>query len=260
MTCGLTTAGAPSVDQGEELALHGRISNTPAREVRYGGDWQGDDYEIWVEGKMRETRLFGENLLLTRRISAKMGEDTIYMHDIVENQGYERTPFMLLYHINGGFPAVDADSLLISPTIKTTPRDKDAEVEKELYYKFLPPIKDFKERVYYHDLATEVDGTIVAALVNKKIGFGFYIKYDKNELPFFSEWKMNGQGAYTVGMEPGNCRVEGRAKERERGTLQYLEPGEKHEVHMEIGVLPSNDSISALEERISEIMKVSEPL
>src|SRR3990172_2059232 len=39
-TCGLTQAGAPTVDQGTELGLHCRVSNTPARNVSYGGEWQ----------------------------------------------------------------------------------------------------------------------------------------------------------------------------------------------------------------------------
>jgi len=255
ITCGLDTAGAPSTDDGEELGLHGRISNIKAHQVSYGGDWIGDDYEIWVEGKLRQTRMFGENILMTRRVSAKLGEDRLFIHDTVENQAFDTTPFMILYHINGGFPAVDADSVLLSPTKTATPRDKEAEVEKELYYKFLPPTPQFKERCYYHDFATEADGTVYTALANKNLGFGFYVKYNTNELPVFTEWKQNGQGMYTVGMEPANCHVQGRANERERGTLQFLEPGQKHEIHLEIGVLPSNEAIADLEGKIEKILK-----
>jgi hypothetical protein len=116
VTCGLNTAGAKGTDQGEELGLHGRISHIAAHEVCYGSEWKGDDYEMWVQGKMRQTRVFGENIQMTRRISTRMGESKLYIHDIVENQAFYTTPFMILYHINGGFPAVDADSVLISPT------------------------------------------------------------------------------------------------------------------------------------------------
>jgi hypothetical protein len=42
-------------------------------------------------------------------------------------------------------------------------------------------------------------------------------------------------------MEPANCLVDGRAKEREYGTLQFLEPGEEREYHLEPGVLTNKD-------------------
>jgi len=58
---------------------------------------------------------------------------------------------------------------------------------------------------------------------------------------------MANQGTYVVGLEPANCWVEGRAKERERG-LQFLKPGETREYHLEIGVLSSREEISQLEQ------------
>jgi hypothetical protein len=45
-----------------------------------------------------------------------------------------------------------------------------------------------------------------------------------------------GQGAYILGLEPGNCFVEGRSKDRARGTLQFLEPGESRDFQVEIAV------------------------
>ena len=87
-TSGITTAGAPSEDAGEKLGLHGRISNTPAFNFYVDGRWEGDDYWVWLLGKVRITSGLGENLLLIRKVSAKMGENKIYLEDIVENQGY----------------------------------------------------------------------------------------------------------------------------------------------------------------------------
>ncbi|HOP80618.1 MAG TPA: DUF4432 family protein, partial [Armatimonadota bacterium] len=51
VTCGLTQVGAPNIDQGTPLGLHGRISNTPAYQVSYDSKWEGDDYIMWVQGK-----------------------------------------------------------------------------------------------------------------------------------------------------------------------------------------------------------------
>jgi len=257
VTCGMTAAGAPSVDQGEELGLHGRYSNIPAKNVCVDAEWDGDDYVISVSGKIRETRVFGENFELTRKISTKLGEKRLWLSDVVENVGYDTHPFMILYHINGGFPAVDTDSDLLSPTLEARPRDKEAEVEKELYNKFAAPTQGFKERCYYHEMAADRDGFVHAALVNKAFnggqGFGFYVKYSREQLPRFIEWKMNGMGTYVVGMEPANCLVEGRDKDRARGILQFLKPGEKRQFDLEIGVLSSKDEIAELEERIARV-------
>lgn len=253
-TCGLTHAGAPCEDMGETLGLHGRISNTPASNVCVDGEWNGDDYIMWASGKIRECRLFGENLILKRKISATLGENRLFIHDIVANEGPRRTPLMMLYHMNGGFPAVDEGSLFVSPTRNATPRDADAKVDQEHYYRMDGPIAGFKERCYYHDMASDADGWVQVALINKNMPageqFGFYVKYNKNELPRFTQWKMTGSQEYVVGMEPANCLVEGRAKERERGTLQFLKPGEEREFHLEVGVLTNADDVAQFEETV----------
>jgi len=58
------------------------------------------------------------------------------------------------------------------------------------------------------------------------------------------EWKMMQQGMYVLGLEPANCWVEGRARDRERGILRFLEPGEKVEFRVEIGVMPNAEAIA----------------
>lgn len=257
VTCGLTQVGAPNIDQGEALGLHGRASYIPAHKVSYDGQWQGDEYVMWVQGKVRQTTVFGENILLTRKISTRLGDNRLWIDDTVVNEGYETVPHMILYHINGGFPAVDSGSELISPTLSVKP--SEADISTENYDIFEPPTRGFIERVYNHEMASESDGTVVTALMNKSIpgGFGFYVKYSKHELPAFTEWKMNGMGTYVVGVEPGNCLTEGRAKERARGTLQYLEPGEVRNYHLELGVLTNEQEIMSIKERIARIKQTS---
>ena len=82
---------------------------------------------------------------------------------------------------------MDAGSRLVSPTKSATPRDADSEVDKEHYYLNEPPTVGFKERCYYHDTATDKDGFVHAALINKNMPhgelFGFYVRYNRNELP-----------------------------------------------------------------------------
>lgn len=254
VTCGLSYAGAPCEDRGKPLGLHGRISNTPAERVCIDTGWDGDEYYLKATGELHESSVFGENLVLRRQILARLGEAKILIHDKVTNHGFEPAEHMILYHINFGFPVVSPSTELVSPSIEVTPRDADAQVEKEKFNTFLPPTQGFKERCYYHKMACDAEGYIWAGLINRDFGrgegFGAYIKYPKDELPEFTEWKMNGQGTYVVGLEPGNCRVEGRHRERERGTLVFLAPGETREYHIEIGVMNSAEAIGAFEEKV----------
>jgi hypothetical protein len=259
VTCGLTAAGAPNEDEGKPMGLHGRISNTPAYAVQADGEWQGDEYVMWAQGKMRESIVFGENLEQTRRITARLGESKFTIHDRVENMGYQTQPLMLLYHINGGFPAIAEGGRLISATRSTQPRDAEAEEGKALYAQFQAPTAGYKEKVYYHELIADENGMCTTALVNEGFnngqGFGFYATFNQKQLPVFTEWKMMDAGTYVVGMEPANCHVEGRAKERQRGTLQFIEPGEVRESKVEIGVLENNAQIQALEQTLQRILK-----
>jgi len=249
LTCGLTWMGAACEDEGVPLGIHGRVSHLPATSVHWGGEWEGDDFVLSVSGRLREAIVFGENIQLTRTIRARMGEDRLFLHDVAENLGFQRTPHMILYHINTGFPAVDGSARLIAPTVRATPRDAEAEEGKERWAQMQPPMQGFREKVYFHELRAGADGRITTAVVNPDCeeGFGVYCTFRQEELPWFTEWKMMDRGTYVVGMEPGNALVLGRDVERREGRLQFLEPGERREYRLEIGVVSGQDQIAALE-------------
>jgi len=254
VTCGLTYYGAPDVDQGKPLGLHGRVANIPAKNVYLDGEWDGDDYIMWIQGKVQETAVFQENLVLHRKIWTRLGEKRLFIDDVVENMGYTPTEHMILYHVNGGFPAVDGGAQIVAPFLKTEPRDDAAKVGQEKFFMFQNPTPGFKERVYYHDVAADQNGYVYSALINKGFqhgqGFGFYLKYLKEQLPVLVEWKMNGEGTYVVGMEPGTNFCNGRSVERQKGTLRFLKPGEARLYNLEIGVLSGQEEIAAFEEKV----------
>lgn len=101
-TCGLTYLGAPCVDQEEILGLHGKISYVPAENVKITQEWQKSEYILSVEGSMKHVSVFGENLVLIRKLKTWLNKSEILIEDKVENIGFKESPFMILYHINVG--------------------------------------------------------------------------------------------------------------------------------------------------------------
>ncbi|MGV3719857.1 MAG: aldose 1-epimerase family protein [Actinomycetota bacterium] len=259
VTCGLNWAGAPGLDEeagprrlgARNLGLHGYISHTPAKNVHADGAWDGDEYRMWVRGKCQEALVFGENLILHREIGATLGRNAITVTDRVENAGFDRAEHMILYHINIGFPALDADSQLVAPSLRITPRDEAAAQGMQHAHELDAPTAGYHEKAYFHELGAAPDGTTGTAVVNRKLGFGAYVKFNKNELPHYTQWKMMGQRNYVVGMEPANCLPLGRPAERSAGRLQYLEGREEREYHLEIGALTSFEEIAAFEAEVA---------
>jgi len=248
--CGMTYMGAPTVDEGQSLGLHGRLNHLPATNVWADGMWRGDEYEMWVRGRMRETVVFGENITLTRRISSFLGSSRITIRDVVANEGFQSVPHMILYHCNFGFPLLAEGSELIAPDKQVTPRDAVAAPGLDNHARYEAPVTGYQEQVFYHDLAADAAGYATVILANRAFkggqGLGAYLKYRQAELPRFIQWKMVGAGTYVTGLEPANGGVEGRDKDRASGTLRFLEPGEQREYVLEIGVLASNTEIDAL--------------
>lgn len=252
-TCGLTYCGHPSLDEGEELGLHGRISNIPARNISVDGRWEEDEYHFWVKGEMVEAEALGLHMVLTRRISARLSEKKLWIDDIVENRGYRRAPHMMLYHMNFGYPLLSADSKLLIAPVEVVPRDRWAEKELGGYSYFSEPEPDYQERCYQFRLREAKDGYVQVALVNESLltgGLGIYLRFPKSELPFLLEWKLMREGVYVVAVEPANCPVNKRNILREQGTLPFLEPGESRHYHIEVGILEGREEISTFVESL----------
>ncbi len=258
-TCGLMNVGAPRPESALlGTGLHGRIGHTPAKDVKITQEWQGQDYVLSVTGTMRETVVFGENLTLTRTVSTKLGQTRFWIHDVVTNEGFDTIKYMLLYHCNIGWPAVDEGSEMISPSRLVAPRDAEAEEGKEDWYKVDAPIHKYAEKCYYHDMTPARDGTVTVAVVNDgfisgREGFGVYVKYNKKQLPRFVEWKQMGEQDYVIGLEPCNCGVEGRQIDEELGLLHSLRAGERSEFHLEFGAITTKEDRKALKAACAEV-------
>jgi hypothetical protein len=255
VTCGLTYAGPPNRDQEKDLGLHGRASFSPAYDLAVEQGWQGEQYAIEVRGKIREAIVFGEHVVLSRRVRTALGENRFWIEDVVENLGYERTPHMIVYHVNAGFPLLDEHAELLAATDEAAPRDAEARKEADRWSRFPPPTEGFRERCYFHRLRAGKDGRTTVAVVNREFGggrgLGYALRYSLEQLPRFCEWKMTGQGTYVLGTEPGNVYPEAREILRREGRLPMLGPGEHRTYALEFSALTSAEEIGRIEREIA---------
>src|SRR4051812_35462134 len=259
-TCGLDHALFMAEDTAEQYhyppkptetyGLHGRVSNRPARLAGYGERWDGDECVLYAEGEVLQAAVFGEQLLLRRRVEARVGESRLVIRDDVVNVGHDRTPHMLLYHVNIGWPVVDEGSELLVPATAVEPRG-DHPVEG--YRTFEPPAAGFVEQVFEHELAAEADGRVPVGIVNRRLGLGAYEVFRRDQLPHHFVWRMLGEGTYVVGIEPCTNRTAGRLDARERGELIELGAGEHRSYELELGALVGEAQLDAFAARVRSL-------
>ncbi|MBM6412149.1 DUF4432 family protein, partial [Lacticaseibacillus paracasei] len=66
-----------------------------------------------VSGAVRETAMFGVNLVMNRKIVIPKNETKIRIHDVVINEGVPPASLMMLYHMNFGYPFFSPESQLV---------------------------------------------------------------------------------------------------------------------------------------------------
>lgn len=231
-TCGLTYAGAAEEDGGRVLGLHGPYSNTPAQEVSARVEYEGDDKVLVVSGMVRESDVFGPNVVLHRTLKLNTETNELKIHDIVENQGFSTSPLMLLYHINFGYPMLDDGAKTYFSTQEVTPRDAFAKEGLDKFDLMEEPGIERDEQCYFHTKHGE--GEAFAMIHNEKLGIAAMVRYDKERFPLLCEWKCMRAGDYALGLEPTTCGVLSRAEARRNGSLCYIEPGECREFNVTI--------------------------
>jgi len=231
----------------ETYGLHGRYTGLPARLAGYGATWDGDECVLWAEGEVVQAALFGEQLLLRRRVEADLGGVSLRIADTVTNIGPTRCPHMLLYHCNVGFPVVDTGSELVYPS---GPGTCVSAASSPDYLRLTGPQAGFVEECYEHDMRPGPDGLTEAAVVNPALGLGVFQRYDGAMLPHHITWRQLGTVAYVVAMEPSTNRDAGRFDARARGELIELAPGQARGYRLEIGALDGHQAVQDFTRRV----------
>jgi len=238
-TCGLQSFGPENSDEGENFGIHDRVSYLPASDVRATTQWNEDGGEIVIEGTLRQTRVFGANLRLDRRISAHVGDNHLTVHDSVTNDGFEAAPMTILYHCNFGFPVVDEGAILQASSRDCQPRDNVARAGLENWAQMEAPQNAFAEQCFFHAMTPDQSGWARAQIWNPNLNFGAYVRYRCDSLPFLTQWKMMSAGNYVCGLEPSNAPLLPRNELRRQNQLPMLEAGETRQFEIELGIVES---------------------
>ena len=239
-TCGLTNAGVPCSDEGEDFPLHGSIANTPAEHIYY----DEDDSYITIHAIIRDERLFARKLVLKREIKISKLKNSFELFDKVVNNSESSEPVCILYHCNMGYPLLSENTRLYVKSKKVTPRDERAAEGIEKWNVMEKPQRGFKEQCYFHTF----DKTGEADVYNDEIGSGLQMKFDSSELNYFTEWKMMGYRDYALGLEPANTHVLGRDIMRKEGKLQILKSGEEALFHIEFNIIEDTQQLMKIME------------
>lgn len=221
-TCGLTAVGSPCHDDGQDLPLHGRISNTPCEQFSY----EETEDALIIRARVREAAVFGEQMLLHREITCSKRDHTVTLCDTVENVGSKPTPCMILYHFNMGYPLLSESAKLVIPNNGVVGRTPEAQADIARALTVESPRADYAEQCFFYDVK-EKDGMAACGIYNPDIQAGLVMRFDKTTLNKFTQWKMMGEHEYVLGLEPGNCIPDGRDAVRQKGELTLLNPGEK---------------------------------
>jgi hypothetical protein len=196
---------------------------------------------LTVTGEVRQAKVFGENLLLRRTITADLGGSSLRVHDTITNEGIADAGIMVLYHCNIGWPLLDERATLSIPSREVSPRDADAESGVARWDQVEEPQAGYAEQVFRHDFQNS--GTAVVSIDNPATGIRLELLFDSATLPGLHQWKMSGEGHYVMGLEPTNANWSfGRASAREAGILPILKRGDSLSYSLEFAFGASQES------------------
>jgi len=243
LTGGLTYVGEPVQDGQESLGLHGRLNQVRARVDAVRQEWEGDDYVLEIRGLVKESRVFGPDMWLHRRISTGLNQPGFKITDRVTNHADVNWPHAMLYHISFGFPLVAPGSELVYRAAGFEAWQASVRRPTDPAFKRVLPPADPMHTGFNEDFthilpAPSPDGKVCAGIINPELEIGVKIEYPLAQMPRLGLWlHYGGGGNYAVAYEPMTGYVEGRLKDREKGAYMELAPGESRDYTLEYTVL-----------------------
>ena len=136
------------------------------------------------------------------------------------NWGFSKEPVMNLYHMNFGYPMLDAGARVYSSATSVVPRDAEAQAGLPGYNVMDEPTAGRPEECYFLYTENSADGYVM--LHNEKRGVAAIVRYRTDEIPFVCEWKNMMAGGYALGLEPVAGGSMDRAASEADGSLHSL--------------------------------------
>lgn len=213
-TCGIDVIGGQA---GYED--HGSFHNIPAQITKC----ECTEDKITIEAIIRDTELFGKNLVMKRRYETEIGSDTVTLFDTLINERYHDEGYSILYHVNVGYPMLDDGVKIQAETNKITPRNAWAEKHIDKAFDIEAPEDGKEETCYLLDMKKPQ-----ISVVNKKLGKKLTLSYSEKMLPHFVEWKSMASGDYALGLEPSTSLLDDK--------FAFSKIGKQDELHFSISL------------------------
>ncbi len=247
-TCGLRSFGPPGEDDGECLGLHGRANVTPATGVADLSRWDGDEYVVELRGTIEEAVVLGPRVRLERTIRARLGEPRLAIRDVVRNCGSTATPFLLLYHVNPGFPLLGPKSELLLAARSCRAYEEHARAHETEALRFAGPTRGWQEQNFLHEVEPDPDGKATVCFHNPELpGRHRAVDPVRRSRPAVF---LGMEDARRSGLRRGAGAVQragpSRHELRTRGLLPFLQADECRTFELEIGVADGPDRVETL--------------
>ena len=197
----LYTCGLDCVGEIKGCETHGTLHLTPAVITRA----ECNECGIVVEGFMRNSALFGKNLVVKRKITSPLGSNSVSVEDTLINEGTKAEKYALLYHVNLGYPFLDEGGKIDADIKAVTPRTPWAEENLAGWETVIAPEDNREETCFFLHMN---EGCVhYTTPTNDK---RFTLSYTQQTLSEFIVWKSMASGDYALGLEPTTTQLDDR--------------------------------------------------
>ncbi len=194
-TCGLDNFGNAKNIMGRDAVQHGSLSYIPAENIITRTYKESGNYFVSVEGDVKFTRLFGSKLVLHRKITLGYLSNDVEIEDSITNEAFTNDEFLLLYHINLGYPLLNENTVIESDDVEKAIGDDRPDLPDDRFDTMLKPQDGVPETMYYLYMKNSTP--------ELKVKNGdLEVKFNFTNLPYVMEWKSMVSGDYALGIEP----------------------------------------------------------
>ena len=261
-TCGPQHIGGPRERDHASNNLHGHFSNNPAGvEMLLNPDPLRGKQEMLLSMLIRDSRMFGPTIETHRTIKCTLGTNDITLYDQVLNRGNTSVSHQWLYHVNFGYPLLDAGTRLVyrgkNARYWVMPFPEGSGLVQEVSSKVMNDLKKITgpkmehagvgENGLFMDSVAASDGLAHVGIVNSRLGLGVEMIYDPAQLPRLANWQhLAPAGSYVTGIEPYSGALLKGSYETKALAEQVLEPGETKRYQLTLRVLSDKASLQTL--------------